>query len=155
MRARVVSRLLLSDLGARRSNEPGHDQGSKADECDCDHFSAPSAEARDLGPSMFEVYVGSRLESVAQRWCMGGALVARRLRLGTINPGGACRRPWCGRAAITEEARQRWDRESAAQVRQALPGCETDWLTAPNRPAATPDRKRTRPHSSHAHIYSA
>ena len=33
---------------------------------------------------MFEVYVWRRLESVAQRWYMGGALVARRLRLGTM-----------------------------------------------------------------------
>jgi hypothetical protein len=79
-----ASQLLLGDPGMRRGNEPGHDQGSKADECDCDHFSAPSAEARNLGPSMFEVYAESRLESVAQRWYMGGALVARRLRLGTM-----------------------------------------------------------------------
>jgi hypothetical protein len=37
-------RVLLGRVGARRGDEPGEDQAAKTDECDCDHFLAPSAE---------------------------------------------------------------------------------------------------------------
>jgi len=72
-----------------------------------------------LGPSMSEVYGESRLQSVAQRWYVGGAVVAQRLRLGTIpdhvlrvlegNPG-AAGRPGCGDELIR-----------TAEVRPTLP----------------------------------
>lgn len=39
---------LLGNVCARRSDEPGHHQDGEAEECDCDHFLAPSAEPVDL-----------------------------------------------------------------------------------------------------------
>jgi hypothetical protein len=35
---------LLGDVRARRGDEPGHYQNGEGEECDCDHFLAPSAE---------------------------------------------------------------------------------------------------------------
>ena len=68
--------LLLGNPGSRRGNEPSDDEEGEACECDCDHFLAPSAELLDLRPSMSEVYVGSRRESVARGSCVGDTPVA-------------------------------------------------------------------------------
>ena len=40
----VAVRPLFGSVGARRGDEPGDDEDCEADECDCDHFWAPSAE---------------------------------------------------------------------------------------------------------------
>jgi len=54
MSAERSPEVLLADFrsGAGRGDEPGDNEDCKADECDCDHFRAPSAEALGSVPDL-------------------------------------------------------------------------------------------------------